>query len=67
MPTELTNIVKPKDFEVEIEEPSLGFLHLLPKIQKLKVVDHTQVHLLKCRGIKASVHDPITVIQKIFR
>jgi len=65
LPTELANIIKPKDFDVEIDEPSLGYLRLLPKIQKLEVVDHTQVHLLKCRGIKASLHDPITIIQKV--
>lgn len=65
LPFELSNIVKPKDFDVDIESPSLGYLRLLPKIQKLKVVDHTQVHLLKCRGIKASLNDPITIVQKI--
>ena len=51
LPIKLKNIVKPKDFEVEIEAPSLGYLPLLPKIQKLNVVDHTQVH---CWNAKVS-------------
>ena len=65
LPTELKNIVKTKDFEINIETPRIGALRLLPKIQKLKVVDHTSIGQLKCRGIKSSLHDPIQVIQRI--
>ena len=65
IPTELSNIIKPSDFDNNIENPSLGHLRLLPKIQKLSKVDHTQVHLLRCRGIKSSLQDPIKIIQKV--
>jgi hypothetical protein len=65
IPSELSNIIKKSDFDNDIEQPSLGHLRLLPKIQKLSKVDHTQVHLLRCRGIKSSLNDPIKIIQKV--
>ena len=37
----------------------------MPKILKLKKIDRSEIKNLKCRGIKSSMGDPITVIQKI--
>ena len=65
IPSDLSNIIKQSDFDNNIEHPSLGHLRLLPKVQKLSTVDHTQVHLLRCRGIKSLLHDPIKIIQKV--
>ena len=65
IPSDLSNIIKQSDFDNNIEHPSLGHLRLLPKVQKLSTVDHTQVHLLRCRGIKSSLHDPIKIILKV--
>ena len=64
IPVELSKIIKPSDFENSIEYPSLGHLRLLPKIQKLTKVDHSEVERLRCRGIKSSLQDPIKIIQK---
>ena len=42
----------------------MGHLRLLPKIQKLTKVDHSEVDRLRCRGIKSSLWDPIKIVQK---
>ena len=64
IPVELSKIIKPSDFINSIESPSLGHLRLLPKIQKLTTVNHSEVDRLRCRGIKSSLQDPIKIIQK---
>ena len=64
IPVELSKIIKPSDFENSIEYPSLGHLRLLPKIQKLTKVDHSEVDRLRCRGIKSSLQDPLRSSRK---
>ena len=61
---ELSKIIKSSDFVSSTVSPSLGHLHLLPKVQKLTQVDHSQVDCLRCRGIKSSLQDLIKIIQK---
>ena len=65
LPLELSKIITEKDFEINITEPKIGVLRLLPKILKLKTVPHSEVKSLKCRGIKSSLQDPIKIIQLI--
>ena len=65
LPSQLSKILKPKDFKVDIDSPSIGTLRLLPKVQKLQDVSYASVHLLKCRGIKSAMNDPIQVLQLI--
>lgn len=65
LPRELSGIIKPKDFISENKKEGLGALRLMPKILKLKKIDRSEIKNLKCRGIKSSMGDPITVIQKI--
>ena len=65
LPHQLSKILKPADFKVNIASPEIGTLRLLPKCQKLKDVSHASVHLLKCRGIKSAMNDPIQVLQLI--
>ena len=65
LPRQLSKILKPKDFQINIMSPKIGCLCLLPKIQKLKDVSYASVHQLKCRGIKSAMHDPIQVLQII--
>ena len=65
LPRELSGIIKPKDFISENKKEGLGALRLMPKILKLKKINRSEIKNLKCRGIKSSMGDPITVIQKI--
>ena len=65
LPSQLSKILKPRDFKVDIESPSIGTLRLLPKVQKLKDVSYASVPQLKCRGIKSAMNDPIQVLQLI--
>ena len=65
LPNQLKNVLKPKDFKLDIQKPCLGTLRLLPKIQKLKTVGPSSIDVLKCRGIKSAMHDPIQIIQKL--
>ena len=62
LPKELSGIIKPKDFISESKKEGLGALRLMPKILK---IDQSEIPNLKCQGIKTSMSDPITVIQKI--
>jgi len=65
LPLELSKIVTTKDFEVNIKEPKIGVLRLLPKILKQKTVANSEIGKLKCWGIKSSLQDPIKIIQLI--
>ena len=49
LPSQLSMILKPKDFVIDIASPKIGTLRLMPKCQKLKDVSFNSVHLLKCR------------------
>ena len=64
IPKQLSNIIKPSDFDFKGKAPSLGILRLLPKILKLKTIGPESVDVLKSQGIKASLNDPIQCVQK---
>ena len=65
IPTELTEIIKKSDFIWKGKNQEIGTLRLMPKIQKLKIINKANVSNLTCRGIKSSMNDPINLIQKI--
>ena len=65
LPKQLSKIIQPKDFEPTYTHPSIGTLHLMPKILKLHVVSPDSVSFLKSRGIKSSLNDPIRTVQII--
>ena len=65
LPTELSNIIKPKDFEWDFTNAEIGVLRLQPKILKLNSISRVHISQLKSRGIKSSMKDPIKVIQII--
>ncbi len=64
IPRELSNILKANTFQNTIENPCIGTLRLMPKILKLKTICYDETTNLVCRGIKSSLCDPITIIQK---
>ena len=63
IPYELTNIVKPTDFDWIQDRTEIGTLRLMPKVQKLKEISKNTVSELTCRGIKSSMNDPIKRVQ----
>jgi hypothetical protein len=65
LPKQLSKIIQQKDFEPTYTRPSIGTLRLMPKILKLPVVSPDSVSVLKSRGIKSSLNDPIRTVQII--
>ena len=65
LPPQLSNIIKPKDFDWEFTNAEIGVLRLQPKVLKLKSISHDCIAQLKSRGIKSSMRDPIKVVQII--
>ena len=63
LPNELANIIPKRCFKLNILNPSLGSLRLMPKVLKLKTIAPESVPFLKCRGIKSSMSDPIKSVQ----
>ena len=60
---ELASIIPKSCFNLNILTPSLGSLLLMPKVLKLKTISPESVPLLKCRGKKSSMSDPIKSVQ----
>jgi len=44
---------------------NIGILRLQPKVLKLKSVNKASINELQCRGIRASVNDPLSILEKI--
>ena len=65
LPKQLSKIIRPKDFDPTFVHPAIGTLRLMPKILKLPVVSPENVSLLKSRGIKSSLNDPVRTVQTI--
>ena len=66
IPHQLNEIVKTKDFVYDNKKANRGILYLLPKMLKLKTISPESISVLKSRGIKSSMSDPIQCVQKVF-
>ena len=65
IPCQVNKFVKTNDFDYDSKKANLGILYLLPKILKLKTIGPESISVLKCRGIKSSMNDPIQCVQKV--